>query len=171
VVLVVPVADEDGDVAVGAAEGHGDDVAIVDDDAAVAAAGALQAGGREVEEAADLVLDLELVRPVPAGRDGAIGAQHPVLPAVLPVLDPVPALRNRTWYDARSRASSVAFEAKSVRALTTHQVMRSGSSRSLSTLTTTFQLVVMFTTGPGNLPLMPITYRQPARQHQINMLR
>jgi hypothetical protein len=91
VVLVVPVADEDGDVAVGAGEGHGDDVAVVDDDAAEAAGGALQAGGGEVEEAADLVLDLELVRPVPAGRDGAVGAEHPVLPAVLPVLDPVPA--------------------------------------------------------------------------------
>ena len=65
-VLVVPVADEDGDVAVRAAEGHGDDVAVVDDDAAEAAGGALQAGGGEVEEAADLVLDLELVRPVPA---------------------------------------------------------------------------------------------------------
>lgn len=42
----------------------------------------------------------------------------------------------------------------------TYQVMRRGSSRSLSTLTTTFQLVLTFTTGPGNLPLMPITYQQ-----------
>lgn len=42
--------------------------------------------------------------------------------------------------------------------------MRRGSSRSLSTLTTTFQLVLTFTTGPGNLPLMPITYQHPAEQ-------
>jgi hypothetical protein len=41
VVLVVPFADEYGDVAVGDAEGHGDDVAVVDDDAAVPAGGAL----------------------------------------------------------------------------------------------------------------------------------
>lgn len=49
-------------------------------------------------------------------------------------------------------------------------MMRRGSSRSLSTLTTTFQLVLTFTTGPGNLPLMPITYYQQSRAEQARLV-
>lgn len=58
------------------------------------------------------------------------------------------------------RSLAAMLAASDVRTWCTYQVMRRGSSRSLSTLTTTFQLVLTFTTGPGNLPLMPITYQQ-----------
>ena len=65
VVLVVPVSNEEGDVTMGLVEGHRDHVAVIDDEASVAARGSLEADGGEVEEAADLVLHLELVSPVP----------------------------------------------------------------------------------------------------------
>ena len=96
VVPGVPVGEEEGDVAaVGEGEGQGDDVAVVDGDGAVAAGGAVEGGGGGVEEAADLVLHLELVRPVPPRRDAAVCAAHAVLPGALALLHPVPRQQQR----------------------------------------------------------------------------
>ena len=67
-------------------KGHDDDIVIVDDDAAQAAVGPVQAGAREVEEAADLVfsLHLEIIRLVVQFHpDEIVGARRAVLPAVL----------------------------------------------------------------------------------------
>lgn len=80
VVPVVPIANEHGDVPIWLIEWHRDHVAVVDGDSPVAAGCSLEASGREVEVAADLVLHLELIRPIPAGRNGAVGAQHSILP-------------------------------------------------------------------------------------------
>lgn len=87
---VIPVTNKERDVPVGEPEGDGYDVTVVDGDAAVAPGGAVQRRGGEVEEAADLVLDLERVGPVPPGGDGAVGAQHAVLPRGLALLHAVP---------------------------------------------------------------------------------
>lgn len=92
---VIPVTNEERDVPVGKAEGDGYDVAVVDGDGAVAPGGAVQRRGGEVEEAADLVLDLERVGPVPAGGDGAVGAEHAVLPRRLALLHAVPGEQQR----------------------------------------------------------------------------
>ncbi|WVZ68407.1 hypothetical protein U9M48_017349 [Paspalum notatum var. saurae] len=89
VVLGVPVADEHGEVVGGVIEGDGDQVTAVHGDDAVPARRALHADAGVVEEAADLVLGLPVVRPVGVGLDGAHGARHAVLPRVLPLLDPV----------------------------------------------------------------------------------
>ena len=78
--LGVPITDEQGDVAVGLGEGDRHDGAVVDGDRAEPAGGSLETKRREVEEAADLVLELELVGPVPPGRDRAVGAGDAVLP-------------------------------------------------------------------------------------------
>jgi hypothetical protein len=72
------------------------------------------------------------------------------------VLDPIPAYV-RPYTDTLFTCCKTGLHER------TYQVMRRGSSRSLSTLTTTFQLVLMFTVGPGNLPLMPITCRRPTK--------
>jgi len=56
------------------------------------AGSSLEAERREVEETADLVLELELVGPVPSRRYGAVGAHDAVLPRVHPHLDSVPAI-------------------------------------------------------------------------------
>jgi len=95
VATVIPVTNEERDVPVGKAEGDGYDVAVVDGDGAVAPGGAVQRRGGEVEEAADLVLDLERVGPVPAGGDGAVGAEHAVLPRRLALLHAVPGEQQR----------------------------------------------------------------------------
>jgi hypothetical protein len=92
VALGVPVPDEQGDVAMRLVEGDGHGGAVVDGDGAEPAGSSLKAERREVEEAADLVLELELVGPVPSGRDGAVGARDAVLPRVHPHLDSVPAI-------------------------------------------------------------------------------
>jgi hypothetical protein len=90
VVLLVPVTDEERDVPVWGVERDRDDCPVIHSDAAKTAGGTLHAERREVEEAPDLVLDLEVVGPVPAWRYRAVGAEDAVLPAVLAVLDPVP---------------------------------------------------------------------------------
>jgi hypothetical protein len=92
---VIPVTDKERDVPVGKGEGDGYDVAVVDGDGAVAPGGAVQRRGGEVEEAADLVLDLERVGPVPPGGDGAVGAEHAVLPRRLALLHAVPGEQQR----------------------------------------------------------------------------
>jgi hypothetical protein len=90
VVLLVPVTDEERDVPVWRVERDGDHCPVIHGDAPETAGGALHAERREVEEAPDLVLDLEVVGPVPARWYGAVGAEDAVLPAVLAVLDPIP---------------------------------------------------------------------------------
>ena len=91
VVLGVPVADQDREVVGRPVEGDRDQVTAVDADEPVGARRPLHAGAGVVDEAADLVLGLPVVREVGVGLDRAHGARHAVLPRVLPLLDPVPA--------------------------------------------------------------------------------
>lgn len=88
----VPIPNEQGDVTVGLAEGYRHSSTVVDGDGAVPASSSLEAERREVEETADLVLELELVGPVPSWRDRAVGAGDAVLPRVHPHLDSIPAI-------------------------------------------------------------------------------
>lgn len=100
----VPVPNEQGDVAIWRAEWHGNDCTIVDSDATVATGSTLEIEGGEIEEASDLVLHLELVGPIPTWGDGAIGAQHSILPTILPMLDPIPCA-NRSSNQNRSECT------------------------------------------------------------------
>jgi hypothetical protein len=90
VVALVPVPNEQRDISIGCVEGDRDDSPVVDSDTSETTSGALHGEGREVEEAPNLVLDLEAVGPVPAWRYGAVCAQNPILPAILSLLDAVP---------------------------------------------------------------------------------
>lgn len=90
VVHLVPVPDEKRDVPIGRIEWDRDDRAVVDSDTSEPPRGTLHTKGWEVEEAANLVLDLEVVGPVPTWRYGAGGAENPILPAILALLDPIP---------------------------------------------------------------------------------
>jgi hypothetical protein len=80
VALGVPISDEQGDIAVRLVKGNWYDSTIIHRDRSIAACGPLESERREVEEAADLVFELELVCPVPARRDRAVGACDAVLP-------------------------------------------------------------------------------------------
>ncbi|BAS99835.1 Os07g0119475 [Oryza sativa Japonica Group] len=92
---LVPVADEEREVAGGRRVRDGDGRALVDVERAEAAGGAVHGDGGEVDEGADLVLGLELVGVVGARGDWAVGAQHAVLPRVLALLDAIPCQEER----------------------------------------------------------------------------
>jgi hypothetical protein len=51
-----------------------DDDSVVDLDPAIATGGFQEACGREIEVAADLILDLEEIREVLPGKDRAVGS-------------------------------------------------------------------------------------------------
>ena len=91
VVGAVPVADEHGVLAGRRGERDGDLRAALDADGAEATGGLVERQRREVEEAADLVLGLHMVREVLARRDRAVGAGQAILPRVLALLQTVPA--------------------------------------------------------------------------------
>jgi hypothetical protein len=80
VALGVPISDEQGNVAIGLVKGDRYNSAVVHCDRSITTCGTLESERREVEEASNLVLELELVGPVPAGRDRAVGASYAILP-------------------------------------------------------------------------------------------
>uniref|UniRef100_A0A5K1DRY5 Uncharacterized protein n=1 Tax=Nymphaea colorata TaxID=210225 RepID=A0A5K1DRY5_9MAGN len=86
----VPIPDEHGEIVGRVIKGNGDVEATVDAEAAEGAGSLVHGGGREVEVAADLVLDLKVIGKVAAGGDGAVGAGHAVHPGVLPLLNAAP---------------------------------------------------------------------------------
>lgn len=156
VVLGVPIADEKVDVGVWLRKRNRDDGAVVDDDAAVTSGGALQEKRREVEEASDLVLDLEAVGPIPPGRDRAVCAQNPVVPAIPAQLYAAPDSHIKfhvNYYSKQKKYSHNNNEDddnNKTRMSNADHVNRRGSSKLLCTLTVATQLVVTFMTGPGN---------------------
>lgn len=89
-VVSIPITNHEGDLAVRVSEGERDTILVIDYDRTETTGGSLEVEGREVEEAPDLIFDLEAVSEVPLGRDGAVGAEDAVLPRVTPHLDPVP---------------------------------------------------------------------------------
>lgn len=77
---LVPITDEEGEVIGGGGEGHGDARPAQDPDAPEAAGRLVEGQGREVEEAADLVLEMHHVGEVLPGWDGAVGPRDAILP-------------------------------------------------------------------------------------------
>lgn len=88
--LLVPVPNEQGDISIWCVEWDRNDGAVVDSNTSETTSSTLQAKGWEVKEAPNLVLDLEIVGPVPTWRYGAGCAENTILPAVLSLLDPIP---------------------------------------------------------------------------------
>lgn len=86
----IPIPNEEGDVPIWLPKRYSDHIAVIDGDPTISSCSTMEAQGREVKVAANLVLHLELVGPVPAGWDGAVGAQNSVLPTILSLLNPIP---------------------------------------------------------------------------------
>lgn len=89
-VFLVPVSNEQGDISIWCVEWDRDDSTVVDSDTSETTSSALHFKGWEVEEAPNLVLDLEIVGPIPSWWYWAVCAQNPILPAILSVLDAIP---------------------------------------------------------------------------------
>lgn len=90
VIGIVPVADEDEELAIRAGIWQRDDDAVVDLDAAIATCSLEEASAREVEVGADLVLHLEEVCEVLARKDGAVRPCHSIFPGSPPLPYPIP---------------------------------------------------------------------------------
>jgi hypothetical protein len=90
VVLLVPVPNEQSDIAIWCVERDWDHSSVVDSNASETPRSTLHAEGWEVEEAPNLVLDLEIVCPVPTRRYRAVCAKNSILPAILSLLDTIP---------------------------------------------------------------------------------
>lgn len=93
--LGVPVADEDSVVVLRVGVGDWDEEAAVDAEAAEGTGGPVEAEAWVVEVAPYLVFHLELVGEVGTWWDGAVCSRNTVLPRVLPLLDPGPAMGKR----------------------------------------------------------------------------
>lgn len=77
---LVPVADEQTEVAGGRGVGDRDARPLMDVQGAEAAGGPVHCGRGEVGEGADLILGLKLVGVVSLGRNRAVGPQNSILP-------------------------------------------------------------------------------------------
>jgi len=98
VALGVPVVDEDGAVVFGVSVWDWDEETAVDTEATETTGEAVESGGWVVEVATDLVLRLEMVSVVGAGHDRTHSSWSPILPTVLPVLDPIPKTQKQNIY-------------------------------------------------------------------------
>lgn len=90
VIHVVPICNQDIQVILREAERDGYDDTIVDADGPVATGGHLKAERREVEEAAYLILDLHMIRPVLPRWYRAVRSWHSIVPRVPPHLHSIP---------------------------------------------------------------------------------
>lgn len=87
---LVPVADEQGEIAVRLCIWHRDLRPLVDIQSTEATGSPLHSSGEKVSEASNLVFGLKLVCIVRTRRYGTVGPQNSILPRVLPLFDPIP---------------------------------------------------------------------------------
>jgi hypothetical protein len=109
VILGVPVSDKDCDISIRLRKRHWYSTAVVNYDRPESTSGPLEAQRREVEEAPNLVLGLELVCPVPAWRYRAVGTKHSILPTVPSLLQPFPTILTVSEHAARRQLSFIPY--------------------------------------------------------------
>lgn len=89
-VLTEPVTHKESNVAIWGVKRHRDDRPVVDGESSVPSCCALEEDGGEVEEAPDLVLDLELISPIPPSWDRTVRTANSILPTIFPLLHAIP---------------------------------------------------------------------------------
>jgi len=80
VVLSIPITNDDENISIWLCKRNWDDFPIVDNKGTKATRGSLEVKRREVKETPNLILDLELVSPIPFGRNWTICAKDSILP-------------------------------------------------------------------------------------------
>lgn len=89
-ILGIPVSNKYCEITIRLGKWHWYSMAVVNCDWPKSTSSSLETQRREVEEASNLVLGLELVRPVPSWWYRTVGAKHSILPTVPPVLQSIP---------------------------------------------------------------------------------
>jgi len=98
VALGVPVTDQDGVVIFWVSIRDRDEETAVHTETTESTSGTVHRGAGVVEIASDLILRLEMVSVVGAGHDRTHSSWSPILPTVLPVLDPIPKTQKQNIY-------------------------------------------------------------------------
>lgn len=88
--LSIPVTDYNDIIPIWLCKRNWDNLPIIDDKRTKATRGSLETKRREVKETPNLILDLELVCPIPFGRNWTICAKNSILPWISPHLNPRP---------------------------------------------------------------------------------
>ena len=91
VVPSVPIANQNRDIPVWGCKRNWNYIPVVDDKATKTTRRPLKINRREVKETPNLILNLELVSPIPLWRNRAIRAENTVLPRTSPLLNTSPA--------------------------------------------------------------------------------
>jgi len=91
-ILIVPIPDKKSDISIWFIEWHRDNITIVNNYTTITTGSSLEVSWREIEKASNLILDLELVSPVPTGWNRAICAQNSILPWIFSLLNSIPAV-------------------------------------------------------------------------------
>lgn len=89
-VRLEPVADEQGEITSRGWKRDGNPWPLIDVDGAIASGRPVKDRGGEEREGTDLVLGLEVIGEVGVRRDRTVGTENPILPRILPLLDPIP---------------------------------------------------------------------------------
>ena len=92
VVPSVPITNQNRDIPIRGWERNWNYIPVVNDKATKTTRRPLKINRREVKETPNLILNLELVSPIPLGRNRAICAENPILPRTSPLLNTGPAI-------------------------------------------------------------------------------
>ena len=155
VVLSVPITNHNENLSIWPRKRNWNNFSIIDNKGTKATRGSLETKRREVKETSNLILDLELICPIPIGRNWTICAKDSILPRVTPHLNPRPATNISHKFFELQIHEQMKNKVKS-KTGTNHE-RRRPSSNSLYTFTITWLLVVTLMTGPGNFLLIAIT--------------
>lgn len=155
-ILYVPVRNKESNISIWCPKRYRNNISVVNNDSPISTCSSLEAEGRKVKETAYLVFDLKLVCPIPTSRNWTVCSWNTILPRIFSLLNAIPALLQEQLLHCHQYMPLYW-------GLEIYHVRRNGSSRLFLTLTTTFQLVVTFRMGPGNLPSMPITWNTMLR--------
>ena len=157
-VLSIPITNHNENLSIRPCKRNLNNFPIIDNKGTKATRGSLETKRREVKETSNLILDLELICPIPIGMNWTICAKDSILPRVTPHLNPRPATNISHKFFELQILEQMKNKVKS-KTGTNHE-RRRPSSNSLYTFTITWLLVVTLMTGPGNFLLIAMTCNQ-----------
>ena len=154
-----PVSDEKGEITIRCEIRSGNNGSLVNVESTKSTTSSVHWCGSEVSESADLIFKLKLISPVRVWLDRTVCSQYSILPRC-------PSLFNSIPTHNISLSIYTLIQNKYDNELCgIYQVMRKGSSSLLMRLTTMLLFVTASIAGPGNCPLIRMTYVQRTKTY------